>query len=89
MPLYLIERRIGDMTEDEMAAGGLRALAAQEKLTSDKVRWIRSYFDPEGRQMRCIYEAESADLVRQHAEMARIPCDSITEVIEHVPDTYR
>jgi uncharacterized protein DUF4242 len=87
MPVYRIERHLGVATEDEIAAAAFRGVVCLRHFSN--LTWIRSYFDPGAAHFTCYYEAESPEQIRKHAEMAGLPCDSITEVIEYLPDQYR
>jgi hypothetical protein len=54
---------------------------------SDDVRWIRSYVLDEGAGSVgtvCVYEATSADALRQHAERAGLPIDEVIPVVDTV-----
>lgn len=87
MPLFRIERLIPEgMTEEELDAGNYRARMAQKAFPG--MKWLRSYYEPELQRTTCIYEAESADHIRQHAAMAGIPCDAVAEVVELLPEEF-
>jgi hypothetical protein len=87
MPIYQIERRIGEISPEELDAAAFRALTCAMNFTG--LRWLRSYFDAPTGNLTCYYAALSADDVRKHAEASRIPCDSVAEVVEYLPDSYR
>ena len=86
MNLYVILRRNGWSTPDELQAAARRSTEEGER-RSDEVRWIRSYVLAEqagGFGTACVYEAVSPDAVRKHAEAAGIPCDEVIEVADTV-----
>jgi hypothetical protein len=86
--LYRIERPFGGpLSEEEIEAAAFRSLACLRHYTG--ITWLRSYLDRERWQFTCYYEAESPELIREHARVARIPCESITEVVEYLPEAYR
>lgn len=88
MTLFRIERQLPpDATEDDVDAAAFRGIACLAHFRD--VQWIRSFFDPGAAHFTCLYEAPSAELIRAHAEMAHLPCDSITEVLEYLPSKYR
>jgi len=87
MPLYRVERFVGDITPIEIDAGAYRALLCQNLI--EGVRWIRSFYDAEAQRFTCYYEASRPDDLRSHADYAGLPCDSVTEVVEYLPDSYR
>ena len=86
MNLYVILRRNGWPTPDQLQAAGQRSSEEGER-RSDQVRWIRSYVLTEqagGFGTACVYEAVSPDAVREHAEAAGVPCDEVIEVADTV-----
>jgi hypothetical protein len=87
MPLYRIERDFSGMTPAERDGAGYRTAGCLLRFPG--MKWLRSYLDPERLQFTCIYEAASPEELRQHATAARIPCGTITEVVEVLPDQFR
>jgi hypothetical protein len=87
MPLYKIRRSLPGYTEDQLEAAALRA-ALCSHLFGDRVRWQRSFFDPARSEIHCIYEAEDPEELREHARLAHIPCDEITEVVEVLAEPF-
>jgi len=83
MDLFVILRRDGWRSPEELQAAAERS--TQEGDRRGDVRWIRSYVLEEGEGLGtvCIYEAESEEAIRGHAEDAGLP---VTEVIK-VADT--
>jgi hypothetical protein len=86
MDLYAILRRDG-----WASAADLEAAAARSSTEGDKpgsgVRWIRSYVLAEeagGVGTVCIYEADSPEAIRAHAEAAELPVDEIVPVADTV-----
>jgi Protein of unknown function (DUF4242) len=86
MDLYVILRRNG-----WPAPGDLEEAAARSTVEGDKddsgVRWIRSYVLQEeagGLGTVCIYEAESPEAIRAHADAADLPVDEIIPVADTV-----
>lgn len=76
MPMYMIERQFAeqiDMTP-ELAAG------LKEVNDSANVRWVKSFLSADRRKTFCMYEAASPDALREAAEKAGIPADSILEI---------
>ena len=86
MNLYVIRRQSGwGSPEDLAAAAGRSKHVGDEQMPAD-VRWIRSYVVHEadgGLGTFCIYQASSAEKIREHATRADLP---VTEIIE-VADT--
>ena len=86
MDTYVILRRSGWRTPDELGEAAERSRRVGDDEMSDQVRWIRSYVLAEdGGDVGtvCIYQATSEDALREHAMRADLPAD---EVI-HVADT--
>jgi hypothetical protein len=83
MNAYAIMRRHGWTTRDELDEAGERSNIAREVEMPDQMQWIRSYFFEEEDGTLgtiCIYEAESAEAIREHARRARLPADEILPV---------
>jgi hypothetical protein len=86
MPLYRIERTMEPVSEAELEAAALRTQSCLSKFPD--LKWHRSFFDPVGWHTTCYYEADDPERIREHARMAAISCDSITEVIEVTPERF-
>jgi hypothetical protein len=85
MDLYVILRRDGWRSGEELQAAGARSTAEGERMSAD-IRWIRSYVLEEGEGVGtvCIYEASSPEAIRAHAEAAGLPVDEIIKVADTV-----
>jgi hypothetical protein len=86
MDLYVILRRNGWATPDDLKAAAERSTVEGDKADSG-VRWIRSYvLAEESGEVGtvCIYEAESPDAIRAHADAADLPVDEIIPVADTV-----
>ena len=86
MDLYVIRRRNGWKTGAELEAAAAVSAAEGDKPDSG-VRWIRSYVvheDDGGLGTVCIYEADSPETIRTHAERVGMPADEITLVADTV-----
>jgi hypothetical protein len=86
MDTYVILRRSGWRTpEDLQEAAGRSAKVGDEEM-SDDVRWIRSYVLEEGAGVGtvCIYQATSPEAIREHASRAMLPVDEIIKVADTV-----
>jgi hypothetical protein len=82
---YVILRRSGWSSGEELGAAAKRSTAEGERM-SDDVRWIRSYVldEPNGVGTVCIYQASSPEAIRAHAAAADLPVDEIVEVADLV-----
>ena len=86
MQLYGIRRRNWWKDADDMAAGGARSKEVGDEEGSG-VRWIRSYVlqeDDGTLGTYCIYEADSPDAIRKHAEASGFGADEINEALDTV-----
>lgn len=80
MPRYVIERRIpgvGALGQEELRAVSQQSCAVLQALGSG-IRWDHSYVTTDA--IFCVYEAESEELVREHARQGGFPADSVNEV---------
>jgi len=84
---YVILRRSGWRSGEELQeAAGRSSQVGDEEMPED-IRWIRSYVLAEGDGTVgtvCIYQASSADKIREHASRAMLPADEIIEVADTV-----
>ena len=86
MDLYVILRRNGWASPQDLETAAARSTAEGDKDGSG-VRWIRSYvLAEESGEVGtvCIYEADSPEAIRAHADSADIPADEIIRVADTV-----
>ena len=86
MDTYVILRRSGWRSPEDLQAAAERSTAEGEKM-SDDVRWIRSYVLSEDAGevgTVCIYQASSPEAIRKHAGNADLPVDEIIPVADTV-----
>ena len=86
METYLIVRRSGWRTADELQEAARRSTAEAERMADD-LRWIRSYVLAEtdgSLGTVCIYQASSPEAIRRHAYAATLPVDEIVAVADAV-----
>jgi hypothetical protein len=82
METYVILRRNGWRTADDLREAAVRSTAEGERM-SDDIRWIRSYVTAEtdgSVGTVCIYQASSPEAIRRHADAAGLPVDEIVKV---------
>jgi hypothetical protein len=87
MQMYVILRRSGWMTPEELGRAAQRSSRVADEVMPDDVRWIRSYVLEEGSSAVgtvCIYEATSPEAIRKHAKLADLPIDEIIAVADTV-----
>ena len=86
METYVILRRDGWRTPDELQQAAARSTAEGDRM-ADEIRWIRSYVLAEtdgGLGTVCIYQASGPDAIRAHAYRAGLPVDEIVPVADTV-----
>ena len=86
MDTYVILRRGGWRSPEELEEAAGRSKKVGDEEMSDDIRWIRSYVleDESGLGTVCVYQASSEDAVRDHAQRADLPCDEIVKVADTV-----
>jgi hypothetical protein len=86
MDLFAIRRREAWSGPDELQEVGARSKQIGEDQMSDQVRWIRTYVLDDGGTLGsvCIYQAVSADALRDHAQRVGMPADEITQIVDTV-----
>src|SRR5205085_12263330 len=86
MDTYVILRRSGWRSPEDLQEAAARSTAEGEKM-SDDIRWIRSYvLEEEGGSVGtvCIYQASSPEAIRNHAGAADLPVDEIIKIADTV-----
>jgi hypothetical protein len=86
MNLYGILRRNGFASPQDLEAAAARSTEVGDQADSG-VRWIRSYVlaeDSGELGTFCVYEADSPEAIRAHAEAADLPVDEIVTIADTV-----
>ena len=84
MPRYVIERNFAeqlDFTKDGVAK--INLINDQEG-----VQWIFSFLSADKKKTYCLYEAPSAEAIREAATLAGLPADVVIEVSELRPEMF-
>jgi hypothetical protein len=87
MDTYVILRRSGWKSPGDLQEAAARSTKVGDDEMSDDIRWIRSYVLEEGGGSVgtvCIYQATSADAIREHAKRADLPVDEVIPVADTV-----
>lgn len=88
MNTYVILRRGGWRSGEELELAAARSTQVGNEQMPDQVRWIRSYVldDDNGDSVGtvCIYQATGPDAIREHASRAHLPCDEVIPVLDTV-----
>jgi thiamine biosynthesis protein ThiC len=84
---YVILRRSGWRSGDELGEAAERSKQVGDEEMSDDIRWIRSYVLEEGGGSVgtvCIYQATSEEAIREHGKRADLPVDEVIKVVDTV-----
>jgi hypothetical protein len=87
MPKFVIERELpglGGSTAEELRAVAQKSCAVLTEM-GPQVQWVHSYVTAD--KMYCLYVADDADLVREHARRGGFPADSVATVTAVVDPT--
>jgi uncharacterized protein DUF4242 len=87
MNTYVILRRGGWRSPEDLQAAAARSTKVGDEEMSDDIRWIRSYvLEEDGGSVGtvCIYQASSPEAIREHASRADLPVDEIIAVADTV-----
>jgi Protein of unknown function (DUF4242) len=84
MPRFMIERNFAERLE--MTKEGTERV----NLINDEegVRWLLTFLSADKRKTYCLYEAESAEAIRNAARRNDIPADVIIQVDEITPAMF-
>ncbi len=83
MPKYLIERKmpgVGKLSSEELKGASQTSNRVLENMQRDgkNVQWVESYVTDDA--IHCIYIAPSEEAIREHAQTAGFPADSVHQV---------
>lgn len=83
VPLFIIERQFAEELDVSIEdADDINQINDEES-----VKWLYSFLSADRRKTYCLYEAPTAEAIRQAAVRAGLPVDVITEVERRVmPD---
>jgi Protein of unknown function (DUF4242) len=84
MPLFLIERNFVEQLEvsrDDV----VQAIQVNADVG---VQWLFSFLSADKKKTYCLYEAPSAEAIREAAQRLNVPADVIVEVGELRPEMF-
>lgn len=87
MPQFVVEREmpgVGGLASDELKGASQKSCSVLRDL-GPEVQWVHSYVTSD--KIYCIYRAPSEDHIRQHAEIAGFPANSISQVHSTIDPT--
>jgi uncharacterized protein DUF4242 len=82
MPMFLVERSFAE----QVRFGPEEARVATSINAEVGISWLFSFLTADKKKTYCLYEAASAELIREAARRAGIPADVIIEVSEQRPE---
>ena len=80
MPKFVIERDLpgaGQLTPEQLA-GISRTSCGVLKQLGPQIQWLESYVTDD--KIYCVYIADNAESVREHAAQGGFPCNRVSEV---------
>jgi Nickel responsive protein SCO4226-like len=87
MRLYVIRRKSGWATPEELQAAAARSKQVGDEEMPADIRWIRSYVVEEedgGLGTVCVYQASSPEKIKEHADRVGMPASEVLEVADTV-----
>ena len=84
MPLFLIERNFAEQLEvsrDDV-------LQVTQVNADVGIQWLFSFLSADKKKTYCLYEAPSAEAIREAARRLNVPADVIIEVGELRPEMF-
>jgi Protein of unknown function (DUF4242) len=81
MPRYLVERKLGTITDEQLNAAAETSQHVRER-DFPAVGWEHSHVvrGEDGLVSYCVYSAPDAQAVRDHAAAAGLPADRVQEI---------
>ncbi len=89
MQRFIIERDIpgaSNMSADDKRAGAAKSNAVLHNM-GPEIQWVQSYVA--GDKVYCVYQATSAELIREHAKRSGFPADKITPIAAVLDPDHR
>jgi hypothetical protein len=87
MPKFIIERGIPDVgksTPEQLQAVSVKSCDVLQQM-GPAIQWVESYVTDD--KIYCVYNAASAELVREHARRGGFPADAVNEVRARIDPT--
>lgn len=87
MTRYLLERVVGELTEEQMKAAFAKEQEVQQQMPD--VRWVRSYYSAEDGKLYCEYEATNLEGILELNRRVGVPVDRASVVRKLEPSMFR
>ncbi len=78
MPRYIIERTVGPISKADLEAAARKSKEVLAMMPG--VVWIKSYISEAEGKIYCEYDAPNPEAILEHARLAGLPADRISEV---------
>jgi len=78
MPKYIIERSVTSTSKEELEAAGRRSIQAISQVPG--IIWVKTYVSEAEGKIYCEYYAPNPEAILEHARLAGLPVDKISEV---------
>ena len=87
MNIYLVDRDLPGVTLEQLAAAQKAAIETSQRFTEEgnPVRYVRTAWVPSESHVMCMFEAQSAQAVRDVNEVAGIPFTRILDAMDLTP----
>jgi len=87
MAVFMVDRDLPGIDISGLAAAQQAAIEASERFQAEgrNVRYIRSTFVPGESNCMCLFDADSAELVRDVNQTAGLPFTRIVEALDLTP----
>ena len=89
MAVYMVERELPGITMEQLGAAQKAAIETGEEFTANgkNVRYIRTAYVPDDARCMCLFEADSAELVKELNDAAQIPYTRVIEAMDLTPSS--
>ena len=88
MPRYLIERKVGVLSNEQLNTVGHKVNEVLEGMPG--CAWVRSYVSEAEGKVYCEFDAPNVAAVREHSRRVGIPADRVMEIaLEINPTMFR
>ena len=87
MPKFVIEREIpgaGKLSADDLLGISKKSCSALTEM-GPKIQWVHSYVTTD--KIYCVYIADNAELIKEHAEKGGFPANVISEIATIIDPT--
>ena len=84
MPMFLIERNFAEKLQMTTEIAGKITEVNQEM----GVQWLFSFLSADQKKTYCLYEAPTAEAIRENARRLNLPADVVIEVSNLKPEMF-